>query len=66
MTAKSRPRCVDGDFNKRSTFSRKINLYIIYGSEKAQGSKEGNKEGGEKAPIVPRKIPPHGGIFLFM
>ena len=41
----------------RINHSRKINLYIIYGSEKAQGSEEGNKEGGKKAPIVPSKNP---------
>ena len=48
----------------RISHSRKINLYIIYGSEKAQGSEEGDKEGGKKAPIVSRKIPASdAGIF---
>jgi hypothetical protein len=47
--------------------TQKINLYIIYGSEKAQGSKEGNKEGREKAPIVSSKSPRgNAGTFHFV
>jgi hypothetical protein len=51
----------------RISHSRKINLYIIYGSEKAQDCEEGNEEGGKKAPIVPSKSPRgNAGIFLLM
>ncbi len=51
----------------RINHSRKINLYIIYGSKKAQGCKEGNEEGSEEAPIVSRKIPASdAGIFHFV